>query len=1000
MRHFKFLSLAVIFIFATSEVALGARGRPHLSAARTSFVTDNDQLLRGPAFGTEYGNYTQLSDVQMVTNKGCNAIHLYAEDFVSGYAAGSMSNQVDQLVAMTRTNGLYLIMTIANSWANGSNSLSFATNFWKFYSARYADETHVLFEIHNEPVAWGPPYSAANATPPGALDMEEACYKIIRANAPNTPVLLFTYAVLGGSGGASSALTDIHAFNTNVFGNANAVWTNEAVAFHGYAGAAATSNAVSQLLAAGYPCFMTEFSGSIWGTGIGALDGYEVANLEHLGVSWLTFLFPPGGGFGDACFKNIVNWSGLSWTPDYGNWPPVRGSYGNAGYPWSTPDYNGSGLLAGSLRLEAENFDTGGQGVAYSVTNAVNLTLYRTNEAVDIEATTDTGGGYAVTGTAAGDWLEYTIYVSEPGYYNLALRVSGLTAGRVQLLAGGINGTNLTGAWTVPATDGAQTWTTITNTVFLTPGQQVLHLSILAGGFNLNWLQLSPVTTGITPNGGCKLLNGASALAVTGVSSSNLVNASSYTGSTAQQWNLQHIGGGEYKITSAANGWSLVSGSGFYWWIDNPYIIQPAGGGYCHLVAVGSGYCFEATTTNQSAIDEEVFSAGPNQRWGVIAPSALGFPAGLNAVAVSWNQIGLTWNAVAGATGYNVRRSTVSGGPYMLIATGVTATNFTDFVASVRTGYYYVVSAAAGGGETTNSLEAAVGFPPLTGTIIGTPGSWNNSGDTITNVFDGNLNTFFDAPNANGDWVGLDLGAGGSNVIAQINYCPRSGFESRMVGGLFQGASQASFSSAVTLFAFTNQPATGVFTPASLTNTAAFRYVRYLSPNGGYGDVAELQFCGYPSYSSVAVPTAPTGLAAAVISSNQISLTWNVAANAMGYNVKRSTTNGGPYVIIATGLAATNYADNGLAAGPTYYYVVSGESAGGESVDSAQAGTGLTPPSPTVQFIGGNRMVLTWAWGTLLQATNLLGPWTPVQAASPYANNLTAPQQFFRVRNP
>ena len=133
-------------------------------------------------------------------SQGCNAVHLYAEDFVSGYAAGSMSNEVDQLVAMTRTNGMYLIITIANSWANGSNSLSFATNFWRFYSARYANETHVLFEIHNEPVAWGPPYSATNANPPGALNMEEACYKIIRANAPNTPVLLFTYAVLGDAG--------------------------------------------------------------------------------------------------------------------------------------------------------------------------------------------------------------------------------------------------------------------------------------------------------------------------------------------------------------------------------------------------------------------------------------------------------------------------------------------------------------------------------------------------------------------------------------------------------------------------------------------------------------------------------------------------------------------------------------------------------------------------------------------------------------------------------
>ena len=65
---------------------------------------------------------------------------------------------------------------------------------------------------------------------------------------------------------------------------------------------------------------------------------------------------------------------------------------------------------------------------------------------------------------------------------------------------------------------------------------------------------------------------------------------------------------------------------------------------------------------------------------------------------------------------------------------------------SVSTGYYYVVSAIVSGSETGNSPEAAVRFPKLTGGIIGTAGSWDNSGNTITNVFDGNLNTFFDAP--------------------------------------------------------------------------------------------------------------------------------------------------------------------------------------------------------------------------------------------------------------
>ena len=227
----------------------------------------------------------------------------------------------------------------------------------------------------------------------------------------------------------------------------------------------------------------------------------------------------------------------------------------------------------------------------------------------------------------------------------------------------------------------------------------------------------------------------------------------------------------------------------------------------------------------------------------VIAPGST--PTGLTATAGS-GQAALSWLTFSNATSYNVKRSTTSGGPYTTIATGITTNNYTDTGVSAGVRYYYVVSAIVGGSETPDSTEAALRFPKLTGTIIGTPGSWGGSGNTIAKVFDNDLNTFFDAPDpGNGDWAGLDFGVGVSNVITQINYCPRSGSESRMVGGIFQGANNASFTGAVTLFTVTTAPAAGGFTSVNLTNTTAFRYVRYLSPDGGYGNVAEVEFYGY-----------------------------------------------------------------------------------------------------------------------------------------------------------
>ena len=81
----------------------------------------------------------------------------------------------------------------------------------------------------------------------------------------------------------------------------------------------------------------------------------------------------------------------------------------------------------------------------------------------------------------------------------------------------------------------------------------------------------------------------------------------------------------------------------------------------------------------------------------------------------------------------------------------------------------------------------------------------------------------------------------------------------------------------------------------------------------------------------------PVGLNATAVSSSQINLLWNVFSNTATYNIKRSTTNGGPYAVIASGLTATNYPDSGLNGGTIYYYVVSAVVSGSETSNSAPA---------------------------------------------------------------
>jgi autotransporter-associated beta strand protein len=67
----------------------------------------------------------------------------------------------------------------------------------------------------------------------------------------------------------------------------------------------------------------------------------------------------------------------------------------------------------------------------------------------------------------------------------------------------------------------------------------------------------------------------------------------------------------------------------------------------------------------------------------------------------------------------------------------------------------------------------------------------------------------------------------------------------------------------------------------------------------------------------------------------QALLNWAASDGATSYNVKRSTTNGGPYAIIASP-TTNNYTDAGLLNGMTYFYVVSSTNIFGESTNSAQ----------------------------------------------------------------
>ncbi|MFC5472327.1 cellulose binding domain-containing protein, partial [Cohnella suwonensis] len=128
----------------------------------------------------------------------------------------------------------------------------------------------------------------------------------------------------------------------------------------------------------------------------------------------------------------------------------------------------------------------------------------------------------------------------------------------------------------------------------------------------------------------------------------------------------------------------------------------------------GTTYYYVVSASN--AAGESVNSAQASAT--PAAPQPPAAPTGLTAAAGN-AQVALSWTASAGATSYTVKRATTSGGPYTNVATGVTATSYTNTGLTNGTTYYYVVSASNAAGESANSSQvSATPSGGGTGTLV------------------------------------------------------------------------------------------------------------------------------------------------------------------------------------------------------------------------------------------------------------------------------------------
>jgi fibronectin type 3 domain-containing protein len=258
------------------------------------------------------------------------------------------------------------------------------------------------------------------------------------------------------------------------------------------------------------------------------------------------------------------------------------------------------------------------------------------------------------------------------------------------------------------------------------------------------------------------------------------------------------------------------------------------------------------------------------------------------------NQVRISWMGVAGATSYNLLRSTDLVN-FSSVQSGVSGGTYTDTTAVNGTLYFYIIQAVFSSGS-INSL-------PSSGV---TPGVVPRAPQALSLV-----------SNSTGTDVIVSWGAVSGLSVAYNVYLATN------AGGPWTLQMSTTASSVVTVSGLT-------------ANTSYFLKVRAV-----FGDV-ESSDSSVLNFITAATPGAPT---LTVDSSSQIVVTWGAVAGAANYDLYRSTDNF-IYSLYASNIAATTYTDSGVVSGQGYFYKYLPKAAGSVPMGISAIAGPIVPGNP------------------------------------------------------
>ncbi len=360
-------------------------------------------------------------------------------------------------------------------------------------------------------------------------------------------------------------------------------------------------------------------------------------------------------------------------------------------------------------------------------------------------------------------------------------------------------------------------------------------------------------------------------------------------------------------------------------------------------------------------------------------------PSGLTATAGD-AVVNLDWadNTESDLASYSVYRSTTSGTGYTRIASGLTASAYSDTSAANGTTYYYVVTAV----DTSSNESGYSNEASATPQASGGGGGGGGGGSVTLTPTDDDANTSGRCGSSDlpfSQWthafLRFDLSSVSGTVTSatlRLYYTPESGARTLFVHDAStdawsecgavpsKGSTQMGsvavdavgwYEIDVTSYVDAEAQGDGVITFTISSDQSSWKY--FSSKEGSNPPELVISSTGGGGGGDTTPPAAPTGLTATA-GDAVVNLDWadNTEPDLASYSVYRSTTSGSGYTQIASGLTASAYSDTSVANGTTYYYVVTAvDTSGNESGYSNEASA--TPQASGGGGGGGGSATLT-----------------------------------------